>query len=133
MKSSYSLRIPLIFLLVSLLISGLAISVSNAQPSEKNPAIVATPSSSVRYDAPVNSLNDGLTPVNINRQRSGGNRPPQKLTSQWIQYDWSQPVSTGEINVFWWNYENAVKLPKAYRLKYWDGNDFILVRNVSGL
>lgn len=132
MKSSYSLRIPLLILLVSFLISGFALQ-ANAQPSGKNLAIVATPSSSISYNAPVNSLNDGLIPVNINRQRTGGNRPPQKLTSQWVQYDWIQPISTGEIKVFWWNYENAVRLPKAYRLKYWDGNDFVLVRNVSGL
>ncbi len=133
MKSPYSLRTSLFLLLLSLLIFGFAIPASDAQPSVKNLAIVATPSCSIHYDAPVNSLNDGLTPVNINRQRSGGNRPPQKLTSQWFQYDWSQPVSTNEIKVFWWNYENAVKLPKAYRLKYWDGNDFIPVRNASGL
>jgi len=65
--------------------------------------------------------------------RTGGNRPPQRLTAQWVQYDWIQPVSTGEISVFWWNYENRVKLPQTYRIKYWNGSDFIPVKNVSGL
>ncbi len=103
-----------------------------SQPSGKNLAIVANPSGSARYDASYNSLNDGLTPVNIAFPRTG-NRPQRRLTAQWVQYDWIQPVSTSEINVFWWNFDNTVKLPQAYRIKYWDGSDFVTVKNVTGL
>jgi DUF1680 family protein len=103
----------------------------NEQRSERNLANVATVSGSVRYNAAYNSLNDGVAP--LTGPRSGGNRPARRLTSQWIQYDWRQPVTTGEISVFWWNYENSVALPQAYRIMYWDGNEFVAVNNPSGL
>ncbi|MCJ7821020.1 MAG: glycoside hydrolase family 127 protein, partial [Bacteroidales bacterium] len=95
--------------------------------------LVATPSSSQRYGAALNSLNDGLIPASTEGIRSGGNRPPQRLTAQWIQYDWSQPVTTYEMAVYWWNYNNTIRLPQAYRIKYWDGKEFIPVENASGL
>jgi DUF1680 family protein len=105
----------------------------NAQPSGKNLAIVATPSGSMRYGTLLNYLNDGLTTVDAGGTRTGGNRPPQRLSSQWLQYDWIQPVTTGAIAVYWWNYDNTLKLPQAYRIKYWDGNDFVPVKNALGL
>jgi len=102
-------------------------------PPGKNLAIVATPSGSFRYGTSMNSLNDGLTPVNTGRMRTGGGRQPQRLSTQWVQYDWLQPVTTGKIAVFWWDYENSVGLPQAYRIQYWNGNDFVTVKNASGL
>ncbi|MDO9341340.1 MAG: glycoside hydrolase family 127 protein [Bacteroidales bacterium] len=102
-------------------------------PSGKNLAVVATPTSSSRSSASMTSLNDGLIPNNTSGMRSGGNRPPQRPTAQLVQYEWTQPVSTREIAVFWWNYENTVRLPQAYRIKYWDGNDFVPVKNAVGL
>src|SRR5450759_2304974 len=70
-------------------------------PTGKNLAIVATPSGSARYGTIMTSLNDGLIPNNTGPMRMQGNRPPQRLTSQWIQYDWIRPVTTKEIQVFW--------------------------------
>ena len=119
--------------LISVVVLGLNLQTIDAQPTGKNLAVIATPSGSMRYGASLTSLNDGLIPVDAGAMRTGGNRPPQRLTAQWVQYDWIQPVSTGEISVFWWNYENRVKLPQTYRIKYWNGSDFIPVKNVSGL
>ena len=102
-------------------------------PTGKNLAIVATPSGSARYGTIMTSLNDGLIPNNTGPMRMQGNRPPQRLTSQWIQYDWIRPVTSKEIQVFWWNFENTAKLPQSYKLKYWDGNDFVPVKNATGL
>jgi DUF1680 family protein len=107
---------------------------ASAPQAEKNLAVVATPSGSSRFGGQLTFLNDGLTPVNTGRMRSGGgNRPPQRPSTQWVQYEWTRPVTTGEINVFWWDFENSVKLPYAYRIQYWDGNNFVPVRNASGL
>jgi len=103
---------------------------------EKNLAVVADPSGSVQYRTSAASLNDGLVPVNTGPLRQGGApggpRPPQRLTSHWVQYDWDLPVTTDKIAVFWWNHENSITLPHAYRIKYWDGNDFVEVQNSSG-
>ena len=104
-----------------------------AQQGEKNLAIVATPSSSARFGASPNFLNDGLIPAVTGSSRTGANRPQLRLSNQWVQYEWVQPVTTSGIAVYWWNYGNTLKLPYAYRIKYWDGNDFVAVSNDSGL
>ena len=101
-------------------------------PSGKNLAVVATPSGSSRSGALMTSLNDGLTPVNTGALRQGSNRP-RRLTSQWVQYEWIQPVTTKEIAVFWWNFENSARLPQVYKVKFWDGSNFIPVKNAAGL
>lgn len=129
MKKQYLFLLTLISLF---LVSTLSVNGQTAEkaPQGKNLAIVASPTGSARSGAPMTSLNDGLTPTGM---RQGGNRPPQRLTSQWVQYDWNQPVTTKEIAVFWWNYGNIVKLPQVYRVKYWDGSNFVSVKNPGGL
>jgi len=74
-----------------------------------------------------------MIPANAPGTRTGGNRPPQRLSNQWVQYEWRQPVTTSGVAVYWWNSGNTVRLPQAYRIKYWDGNDFVPVKNVTGL
>jgi DUF1680 family protein len=125
-------------LIAAILLTGVSSILVNGQgtvtlPSGKNLAVVATPTSSSRNNAIMTSLNDGLIPNNTGSMRNSGNRSPQRLIAQWVQYDWVQPVSTKEIAVYWWNYENTVRLPQAYRIKYWDGNNFVPVKNVAGL
>ncbi len=105
----------------------------NNQPTGNNLAFVATSSGSARYVMSFNFLNDGLTLENTAGMRSGGNRPPMRPSTQWVQYDWIQPVTTGRIAIYLWNYRNTVRLPQSYRIKYWDGNDFVIVKNASGL
>ena len=120
-------------IIISVCISFLQFDSILAQQGERNLAIVATPSSSARFGATPNFLNDGLTPAVTAGMRTGGNRPSQRLSNQWVQYDWTRPVTANRIAVYWWNFGNTVRLPQAYRIKYWDGNDFILVKNASGL
>jgi hypothetical protein len=50
-----------------------------------------------------------------------------------VQYDWSLPISTKKIDVYWWDDRRGVRLPEACRLLYWDGEDFVLVSNASGM
>jgi DUF1680 family protein len=108
--------------------------ITSSPGSEKNLAVVATTSGSSRFGGQLSFLNDGLTLTNTGRMRTGGgNRPPQRSSTQWVQYEWTRPVSTKEISVFWWNFDNSTKLPYAYRVQYWDGNNFVPVKNASGL
>jgi DUF1680 family protein len=102
--------------------------------SEVNLAIVATPSASYTSgDTSTGALNDDITPRNSRDARHGsyGNWP--RTGTQWVQYDWSQPISTKQVAVFWWDDRQGVRLPKASRLKYWNGTEFIAVPNASGL
>jgi DUF1680 family protein len=101
---------------------------------QKNLALVAVATSSSRGGSILTSLNDGLTPTSAGRmQLPSGNRPQQRPGTQWVQYEWTQPVSTSEVSVFWWNFENSVRLPSAYMLKYWNGSEFVAVINPVGL
>lgn len=102
-----------------------------------NLAFVARPSGSARAGGMVNALNDGETPVNTGPmrmgQQGGGQQGQQALQTHWVQYEWQQPVKTGEVSLFWWNWENTLALPESYRITYWDGNEFIPVKNSAGL
>jgi uncharacterized protein len=93
-----------------------------------NLAAVATPSASnVSGDTSLAALNDGFSPRNSrdNRRGSYGNWPNQG--TQWVEYDWSQPICTKQIEVYWWDDNRGVRLPKASRLKYWAGENFVEV------
>jgi DUF1680 family protein len=99
-----------------------------------NLAAVATPSGSyVSGDTTLAALNDGFAPRNSrdNRRGSYGNWP--RTGTQWVEYDWSRPVSTRQIEVYWWDDRQGVRLPAACRLKFWDGNQFVGAPNASGL
>jgi DUF1680 family protein len=98
-----------------------------------NLAVVAKPSCSyVSGDTTPAALNDGYDPRSSrdNRRGSYGNWP--RRGTQWVQYDWSRPISTNKIDVYWWDDQRGVRLPKAARLLYWDGNAFVPVANTSG-
>jgi len=136
-------------LLITLLaFFGMALTLSvsgqnNGQTTKVNIAVLAKTSGSGRGGAPLTSLNDGLTPNTVPdgmRQRAANptananvNRRPQRLTAQWLQYEWVKPVTIDEIAIFFFNFDNLAKLPQAYRLKYWDGNDYVPVTNAAGL
>src|SRR5439155_4109873 len=106
---------------------------TNAPASGVNLALVATPSSSyVSGDTRNSALNDGFNPRSSrdNRRGSYGNWPRQG--TQWVQYEWTQPISTRQAEVYWWDDQQGVRLPKAVRLKYWDGKKLVAVQNASG-
>jgi DUF1680 family protein len=42
-------------------------------------------------------------------------------------------VHIKEITLFWWNYGNTIRLPEAYRISWWDGHQFIPVKDPSGM
>ena len=98
-----------------------------------NLALVATATTSfVSGHETIHALNSGFDPENSNDKRHGayGNWP-QKGT-QWVEYTWSQPIHTGKIDVYWFDDHNGVRLPKACRLKYFDGKQFVPVKQRQG-
>ncbi len=106
-----------------------------AESAGVNLAAVAQPSSSyVSGDTRNTALNDGYDPRSSRDNRRGGSYGnwPRRGT-QWVQYDWSRPISTNKIDVYWWADGQGVNVPKACRLLRWDGNAFVPVANPSGL
>ena len=99
-----------------------------------NLAKIATPSSLYTSgDTSISALNDGKTPANSHDRGNGsyGNWP--RVDAQWVQYDWSKPITTGRISVYWWVDGAGIGLPASYRVLYWNGSDFVPVANPSGL
>jgi DUF1680 family protein len=116
----------------TLLVAGASARIAAAD--DVNLALAAVPSASyVSGDTSVAALNDGNLPENSLERGTGsyGNRPHRG--TQWVQYEWSQPVSTKQVEVYWWDDHQGVHLPKACRLLYWNGNEFLPVKNPSGL
>ena len=104
------------------------------QDSAVNLAVVAEASSSyISGDTSLAALNDEFDPTRSRDRRRGsyGNWP--RRGRQWVQYAWSQPISTRKVDVYWWDDNRGVRLPRACRLLYWDGESFVPVRHVSGL
>ncbi len=149
MRTRQSLRLVLVLAAsVAFGLAGLASAQGNAAaggfrrggfaapevPEGVNLAVVAVPSASnVSGDTTLGALNDGSNPRSSRSSRGGtyGNWPSRG--TQWVQYDWSQPISTNRIAVFWWDDQQGVRLPSASRLLYWDGGAFVPVKNASGL
>ena len=99
-----------------------------------NLALAAVASGSrVSSDTSLAALNDGYAPRNSRDTRHGsyGNWP--NTGTQWVEYDWSRPISTKQIEVYWWDDRQGVRLPKACRVAFWNGNNFIEITNASGL
>ncbi len=93
-----------------------------------NMALVATPSTFYHSgDTTVGALNDGIEPRRSDFREEGccGNWP--KTETQWVQYDWSKPISTDAIEVYWWDDHQGVRLPSKARLLYWNGEEFVSV------
>ncbi|MDH7599509.1 MAG: glycoside hydrolase family 127 protein [Sedimentisphaerales bacterium] len=110
------------------------ITVAQSNPEAVNLAIVATPSSSyVSSDTKLEALNDGYDPRSSRDSRRGsyGNWP--QTGTQWVEYTWSKPICTNKIDVYWWDDGRGVRLPRACRLLYWDGNKFVQVKDPVGL
>ncbi|MCX8155587.1 MAG: glycoside hydrolase family 127 protein [Verrucomicrobiae bacterium] len=102
--------------------------------AEVNLALVASPSTS--YVSPhetLAALNDGFTPAHSDDKRHGayGNWP--RTGTQWVQYDWSQPIATRRVEVYWFDDRRGVRLPRACRLLYWNGTEFVPVPGAEGL
>lgn len=101
--------------------------------TQANLALVATATTS--YVSPhetIHGLNSGFDPRNSNDKRHGayGNWP-QKGT-QWVEYSWSKPIHTGRVEVYWFDDHRGIRLPRACRLLYADGENLVPVKNAKG-
>jgi hypothetical protein len=126
---------------ITLSLAGLAVCSTVGQNSapppsepEANLALVATPTTSfVSGHETITALNDGFTPRHSDDKSHGayGNWP--RSGTQWVQYDWTQTITTRRVEVYWFDDQRGVRLPIACRLKSWNGTEFISVANAAGL
>jgi DUF1680 family protein len=133
-KTSRSISQSVAF--VAALICGVcgATAQANADDASVNLAVVAKSSTSFHSgDTSVDALNDGNHPRSSRDVRRGsyGNWP--RTGTEWVQYDWNQPISTKQVEVYWWIDGQGVGAPKACRLLYWHDGKFVPVPNAKGL
>ena len=103
-------------------------------PGAANLALVATASSSYTSgDTTLAALNDGFTPRNSRDGSHGTYGNWNRTGTQWVQYDWNQPVSTNRVEVYWWNDAQGIGYPRACRILAWDGAQFLPVAHADGL
>jgi hypothetical protein len=99
-------------------------------PAPVNLAQFATATASyVSGDTTLAALNSGFDPRNSRDGTHGTYGNWNRTTTQWVEYDWSQPISTARIEVYWWNDRGGIGYPSACRLLYWDGTQFTPVAN----
>ena len=114
-----------------------------------NIARVALPSSlSLASESKISALNNGVTPES-SFDRSHGffalhdGEAPEGVV-QWVQYDWTQPVSINRVEVYWavdhprpahvpGSGYPTIQVPQAYRILYWNGTAFVPVASPRGL
>ncbi len=98
-----------------------------------NLALVAVATTSyVSGDQSINAINDGNT-----GGRGGGGVArygnwPQGGT-QWVEYTWGKPISTNKVDVLWYADGAGIQVPRASRLKYWNGTALVDIPNAKGL
>ena len=132
-------RVVLTALLAMAMAATAAERKGSSQPAAKmagqsvNLALYATPSTSfVSGHETLEAINDGFEPAGVGDHRHGayGNWP--RTGTQWVQYQWQEPISTGKIDVYWWDDRQGVRLPRACRLLYWNGRQFVPVKEAEG-
>ena len=100
-----------------------------------NQALIATPSTSFcSSDQTLAAINDGVSfrnPATRVPVLHYGNWPTGG--TQWVEYAWTKPISTNRVSVLWYEDGRGLHLPKACRVKYWNGHEYEEVPNAKGL
>jgi DUF1680 family protein len=127
-------RFPLGLLFAAAIVQPAAGAPATAETPGVNLALVAVPSTSfVSGHERLSAINDGATPRDSGDKRHGvyGNWPQRG--TQWVQYEWPEEVSVKACEVYWFSDGGGVKLPRAGRLKYWNGSGFAEIPGADAL
>jgi hypothetical protein len=94
-------------------------------PGSTDLALSATPSAS--YTSPwehVTAINDGIYPTSSNDSQDIRWGCWPQTGTQWIELDWSQPVSVDGSSVYFLDDGGGVRLPASWKVQYWTGSAF---------
>ena len=112
----------------------------HAQPPLPLPAgatdLALTATASASYTSPwttVSAVNNGIYPVqssdDSNLTPYWGDWP--QTGQQWVELDWSQPVTTNGSDVYFADDGGGLQLPTTWTIQYWNGTAFVDVPNPS--
>jgi len=77
------------------------------------------------------AINDNVTPTGSADRAAPvyGNWPQQG--TQWVQYDWANPVSLSRASVYWFDDDQGIDLPASCQVQYWTGSAYAPVPGQS--
>lgn len=104
-------------------------------PGATDLALSATPSAS--YASPwttITAINNGIYPI---QSSDDSDLTPYWGTwpmagTQWMELDWSQPITTNSSSVYFADDGGGLQLPASWVVQYWDGSQWANVANPSG-
>ncbi|HTV99107.1 MAG TPA: xylosidase, partial [Streptosporangiaceae bacterium] len=98
-------------------------------------ALTATPSAS--YTSPwttITAINNGIYPIQSSDDNDltpyWGTWP--MAGSEYMELDWSQPVTTNGSSVYFADDGGGLQLPASWVVQYWNGTQFVDVTGASG-
>jgi hypothetical protein len=103
-------------------------------PGATDLALSATPSAS--YASPwttITAINNGIYPI---QSSDDSDLTPYWGTwpdagTQWMELDWSQPITTNSSSVYFADDGGGLQLPASWVVQYWDGTQWTSVTNTS--
>jgi hypothetical protein len=104
-------------------------------PGATDLALTATPSAS--YASPwttITAINNGIYPI---QSSDDSDLTPYWGTwpmagAQWMELDWSQPVTTNASSVYFADDGGGLQLPASWTVQYWNGSQFVDATNPGG-
>jgi hypothetical protein len=92
---------------------------------------------SASYSSPwttVSAINNGIYPIQSSDDNDltpyWGTWP--QTGQQWVELDWSSPVTTTGSQVYFADDGGGLQLPASWQVQYWNGTDWVAVSNPSG-
>lgn len=81
----------------------------------------------------ISALNDGFDPTSSNDRTHVvyGNWP--QTGTQWVQYNFDKSYTISQSDVYWFKDNQGIDVPKSYKFQYWDGSNWVDMKNPSGL
>ncbi len=101
-------------------------------PGATDLALTASPSAS--YTSPwehVTAINDGVYPTSSNDSQDIRWGCWPETGTQWIELDWTQPITTNGSSVYFLDDGGGVRLPASWVVQYWNGSAWVDVPNPS--
>ena len=105
----------------------------NEIPAEHPIEWYATPSASYTYSGDrVAGLNDGEYQSNANANRwTAYNGTTNHPASEWVRYDFDEPVIIWGSNISWYDDGGGVQIPSGLRISYWNGKEYVPVNPIG--
>jgi hypothetical protein len=106
----------------------------NVQPPPGATDLALTASPSASYTSPwehVTAINDGVYPTSSNDSRDIRWGCWPETGTQWIELDWTQPITTNGSSVYFLDDGGGVRLPASWVVQYWNGSAWTDVSNPS--